>query len=327
MSDNHIIHGADAGELDARFSVERNDNDNLRNVIIESSGGGPSPRNRDYNQALQLILERLASVDAVLLHVEVDSKSTVSLSPEERLIALDGYPIVLSAVDDLEALRKKISGGAQKTGREPGASGGGNPQKRLRLSLEFKKGPAPSVDDLVQIIKYGRQLDHGGSLDYGREIERLSHTSEFAADGSTLLSWGTRARRGQGFQPDQAVRQAVEERAMSAAVQHYTMAQWTTERVEHDNRGYDILCTKGSEQLFVEVKGTSGDGTQVMITKNEAEHAHNHSSQTELFILYDIQINNIEATGKVRIISPWDPIASGTLVPITYFWRLPVESL
>jgi hypothetical protein len=191
----------------------------------------------------------------------------------------------------------------------------------LRLFLEFKNRLAPSVEELVQIIKYG------GSLVYGREIERMSHTSEFAGDDSTLSSWGTRTRRGQGFEGDQALREAVEERAMVAAVQHYKAAQWTVKRVEHDNEGYDILCTKGSEQLFVEVKGTRRDGSQVIITKKEAEHAHDHFKQTELFILYEIQKDNIDGSGKVRTISEWDPLTSGERDVISYVWRLPAEML
>jgi Domain of unknown function (DUF3883) len=324
MSDNHIIHDAEARDLDAQFSVERNNG--LLNVIIESSGGGPSPRNRDYKQGLQLILERLATVDAVLVHIEVDSKTSVNMSAQERTIVLDGYPTrtLLSAVDDFEALRKKITGGAAKTARSPGAGGGGNPAKRLRLFLEFTNRPTPSVDDLLQLIGHGRSPATGRVLEYGHELERHSHTSALAAeDGPTPSLRSTRARIGQGFEGDQAVREAVEERAMVAAEQHYTAAKWTTRRREHDNVGYDILCTKGSEQLFVEVKGTRGDGSQVIITKKEATHAHEHSKQTELFILYEIQIANIEGTGKVRIISGWDPIATGELVPITYFWRLP----
>lgn len=321
MTDQHFIHDAAGKELDARFLVR----DDPLGIVIASSGSGRTSRNRDYDDALLLILERLAAVQAELSRVEVVSNKTVSLSPEERLIALDGYPILLAAVDDLDALRRKISGGAQKTARTPGAaSGGGNPQRRLRLFVEFKKWSAPSAEDLLQIIKYGHSLHHGRTIE---KTERLSQMSEFTGDGSTASSRGTGPRTGQGFQGDQAMRQAVEERAMVAAEQHYAAAQWTTKRRVHDNVGYDILCTKGSEELFVEVKGTIGDGSQVIITRKEAEHAHAHSKQTQLFILYDIQPTNIDGSGTVRIISEWDPLASGSLVPISYFWRLPIESL
>jgi hypothetical protein len=325
MSDNHVIHDAEGKELNARFSAEH-DGSRL-SVVIASSGGGASPSNLDYDEALQLILQRLASVNAELSHVEVDSKQSANLPQKERMIVLDGYPFLLSAVDDLKDLRRKICRGAQKTARRPGATGGGNPRKRLRLFLGFKKSPPPGVDDLVQLIGHGSEIAHGREVVYGREVEQQSRMIEFAADDSTLSSWGTRTRKGQGFEREQAVRQAVEERAMVAAEQHYAAAQWTTERREHDNVGYDILCTKGTERLFVEVKGTRGDGSQVIITKKEAAHAHEYSKQTELFILYQIELDNIEASGKVRIISEWDPIASGSLTPITYFWHIPDEWL
>jgi hypothetical protein len=317
MDDNHIMHDAENEELDARFIVERDDT--LLSVVIAGSVAGPSPSNLDYDQALQLILERLASVDAELSHVEVESKQSVNLSPEQRTILLDGYPPLLSAVDDLRALRRKICSGAAKTARRPGATGGGNPRKRLRLFLAFTKRPTPSVEDLVQLI------GHDHPIVYDSSLEQPPHTSEFDSERSTVLSWSTGARRQQGFDRDQAVREAVNERAMVAAEQHYAMAHWTTTRRDHDNVGYDLLCIKGSEWRFVAVKGTRREGSQVIISEDEARHAHDNSKHTELFVLYEIEIDDIEASGKVRIISEWDPLASGTLAPITYYWRLPLE--
>jgi hypothetical protein len=316
MADNHMIHDAENEELDARFIVERNDG--LLSVVLENSVAGPSPSNLDYDQALQLILERLASVDAELSRIEVDSQRSVNLSLEQRTIALDGYPPLLSAVDDLRALRRKIYSGAATTARRPGATGSGNPRKRLRLFLAFTKRPTPSVEDLVQLIGHDRPIEYDSSL------ERQSHTSELDSERSTVLSWGTHARSQQGFEREQALREAVEERAMIAAEQHYAMAQWATTRREHDNVGYDILCIKGSAWLFVKVKGSRRDGSQVIITESEARHAHDNFEHSELFILSDIQIDDIAASGEVRIISKWDPLASGTLVPITYYWRPPL---
>jgi hypothetical protein len=316
VADDHLIYDAENDELDARFIFERDDN--LLSVVLENSVAGPSPSNLDYDQALQLILERLASVDAELLRIEVDSKQSASLTREQRTIVLDDSPLLLSAVDNLRALRRRICGGAAKTARLPGATGGGNPRKRLRLFLAFTKRPTPSVEDLVQLIGHDRPIVYDSSL------ERQSHASELDSERSTVLSWGTRARKQQGFEREQAVREAVEERAMIAAERHYETAQWATTRREHDNVGYDILCIKGSAWLFVKVKGSRRDGSQVIITENEARHAHDNSEHSELFILSEIQVDDIEASGVVRIISKWDPLASGTLVPITYYWQPPL---
>jgi hypothetical protein len=112
--------------------------------------------------------------------------------------------------------------------------------------------------------------------------------------------------------------------AVVAAEQHYVMAQWATTRRADENVGYDILCIKGSAWLFVDVEGTRRDGAQVIITETEARHAHDNAANTELFILHDIEIDDIEGSGQVRIISEWDPLTSGTLAPITYYWRLPL---
>jgi hypothetical protein len=316
MSDAQVICDSDGNDLDARFFVERRSEQ--LTVIIKSSGGGPTTLNRDYDEALRLIIERLGTVDALLLHVEVDSKDTAGLSAEARTIAIEGYqaPLLLSGVDSHE-LRRMIGAGAAKTARAPNATGGGNRRKRLRLFLAFTKRAAPSVDELTQVIRCG---------DWTEPQSRMDHAAEDRARPSP-----GRRRIGQGFERNPAVRLAVEEYAMVAAEQHYARANWTTQRCEHLNLGYDIVCTNGAEQLFVEVKGTRGDGSRVVITRNEAAYAHANYKRTELFVLYNVHVANPQAMpisctgGESRIISEWDPNARGTLIPKDYYWYLPVD--
>jgi hypothetical protein len=41
--------------------------------------------------------------------------------------------------------------------------------------------------------------------------------------------------------------------------------------VEPDRCGYDLHCTRGKEEIHVEVKGTRGDGRSVLLTAAELE--------------------------------------------------------
>lgn len=319
MSESHLVCDPDGNDLDARFFVERMAED--LTVVIESSGAGATTRNVDYDEGLRLILERLGTVDALLVRVEVDSTRTAGLSTETRTIAIDDFPspVLVSDVDSYK-LRRAISGGAAKTARRPNAQGGGNPRKRLRLFLAFPTRAAPpSVDKLTQVIRHGELAEprpltvHDGAV----------HTQPSAIP--------SRGRTGQGFEANTAVRLAVEEYAMIAAEQYYARANWATKRCAHLNLGYDILCTQAAEQLFVEVKGTRGGGSRVVITTNEARYAHAHPKYTELFILFNIQVATSEGGliictgGEPLVIPEWDPHTYGTLVPKDYYWYIPTN--
>ena len=89
------------------------------------------------------------------------------------------------------------------------------------------------------------------------------------------------------------------------------------------NRPYDLSCTKPTgAELHVEVKGTTGDGSSVLLTHGEVRHAKEYPN-VALYILCGVTLQedgsgNVEAVGaKEKIYCPWD-IATGTLNPIGY---------
>jgi Protein NO VEIN, C-terminal len=74
-----------------------------------------------------------------------------------------------------------------------------------------------------------------------------------------------RRGRGQGFQLDQQAKVAVEAHAMNMAAEFYSTACWDVEDV-HDTESYDLICRRGGEIKHVEVKGTTTDGAEVILT-------------------------------------------------------------
>jgi hypothetical protein len=136
-----------------------------------------------------------------------------------------------------------------------------------------------------------------------------------------------RRGRGQGFQLDQEAKVAVEAHAMNIATEFYG-ADWQVEDV-HGKESYDLVCRRGHEIRHVEVKGTTTDGAEVILTPNEVKHAR-ETKYTALFILSNVIIERADdgaatATGGIQhIYDPWH-IDSGTLTPLGFRYQVPSE--
>jgi hypothetical protein len=138
---------------------------------------------------------------------------------------------------------------------------------------------------------------------------------------------GKVARRGggQGFQLDQDVKVAVEAHAMNAATEFYR-EDWDVEDV-HGSLSFDLICRRDDEVKHVEVKGTTTNGAEVILTPNEVRHAREYP-YTALFILSNIAIeraNDGSVTavgGDQHLFDPW-PIDDGTLTPLGFRYQVP----
>jgi hypothetical protein len=140
---------------------------------------------------------------------------------------------------------------------------------------------------------------------------------------------GKIARRGRGqrFQLDQKAKVAVEAHAMNAATEFYGK-DWYVKDV-HATESYDLICRRGDEVKRVEVKGTTTDGAEVILTPNEVTHARENPC-TALFVLSGITIERAEdgtvtATGgKHCCFDPWR-LDDGTLTPVGFRYQVPAS--
>lgn len=130
---------------------------------------------------------------------------------------------------------------------------------------------------------------------------------------------------GQGFRIDVTIRRAIEQYAMQEAIAYYEEQGWTVKNVS-DRYPYDLLCESHGEILHVEVKGTTSDGSQVILTRNEVEHARNYYPGVALFVLAQIQIeqgSTKDPRGGVKhILDPWN-VDEGTRSPLAFMYTLP----
>ena len=108
---------------------------------------------------------------------------------------------------------------------------------------------------------------------------------------------------------------------MSRAKRHFSKLYSKVEDVSAV-QCYDLRCSApGRPPLKVEVKGTTGEGDTVFLTKNEVALAK--KGGCALFVLHSIKIAKNSATGGTpRIFRPWH-VGRGRLEPMAYSYKVP----
>ena len=115
---------------------------------------------------------------------------------------------------------------------------------------------------------------------------------------------------------------------MNMATEFYAGKGWTVQDV-HRAESYDLLCLRNGEVKHVEVKGTTEDGTMVLLTPNEVRHAR-ENPYAALFVLSNVEVESAEygtinVTGGVRHLNdPWH-IQDGTLIPLGFRYQVPLN--
>lgn len=98
---------------------------------------------------------------------------------------------------------------------------------------------------------------------------------------------------GQGFGLSYEEKKVVENRAMQITYELYKKNGWILTDTSK-SKPYDFLAKKGKEIRYIEVKGTTGIGKSIILTKGEVDHAKKNSSA--LIIISNIKIIKSENT-------------------------------
>ena len=111
---------------------------------------------------------------------------------------------------------------------------------------------------------------------------------------------------GQGFTIDSTTRRIVEETAMVAAKRYFRRSGFRVRDVS-ERKSYDLECRAGSTILRVEVKGTTGEGRKVILTRKEKEFHDRGGRDKVLFVLPQISIvdGKVVRTGDCRVLRPF----------------------
>lgn len=145
---------ADGTALDATF--ELNTVPVFDIIYHHKAGGRGTDRsvNADYHQGLELLLERLAQLQVSILGIAVDSGVARELDPAHRELALD-FPIDLRPGMSSYELRLSITRAQKPVARRADARpGGGNDQKRIRITLT-SDDPLLTYDHLLSVLVDG----------------------------------------------------------------------------------------------------------------------------------------------------------------------------
>jgi hypothetical protein len=199
----------------------------------------------------------------------------------------------------------------------------------------------PGVDPLFQPFDGQRSagmiefepgaLTHGALAAATREASGSALSAEKAPEvleavDAAKISAG-KPPSGQGRRQDAAERRAIELRGMQVAIQHLTQEGWNVEDVSLF-RPYDLHCRRaGVPDLRVEVKGTTGDGSSVLLTPGEVEHARAQFPNVSLMVVSGIQIDHDEDGaplgdgGTLVVVNPWEIDAQGELRPTGFEYK------
>lgn len=288
----------DAGrELDAHIALCAGEEGG--SVTFESQGGG---RNSDYFKGHTLVIARLALLFAKITDALVVSADTKHLVEAKRRFYIDGqsYPFQLSPDIDFEALARKLRRGAAEVGRKHLASGPGNRAKRVQLKFSFNNPGAQSYEGLKRCL-----------------VSPGSRSNDETSENMAALDNMSDAI----FMSDPNLRRAVERRAMEIAID-YLKDKWDSVSDVSVTESFDLLCTAKSSELRVEVKGTTGDGAAVILTRNEVIHAQKNYPNVALYVVSGIRLKVIDGLavasgGDLLRYEPWN-VDIFELVPISF---------
>ncbi|GAA1738400.1 protein NO VEIN domain-containing protein [Nonomuraea bangladeshensis] len=131
-------------------------------------------------------------------------------------------------------------------------------------------------------------------------------------------------RRGQGFAIDQQVKVAVETYAMNEAFIYYSKLGKVTDTSR--TQSFDYAVEIDGVLWHVEVKGTTGDPEEILLTPSEVQHANDYPC-VALFVVSNIAATRdkhgeiITSGGTRTIFHPW-LLDRARLSPIGYRYRL-----
>ena len=292
----------DGAILDATFSILPLEA-GIISLDYESSGGShrgaPSHRNHHYRQGLNVLLQRLQSLNAVIPEIRIETGTARFLPVEKQRIVIPNrpFPVALAAVANMDELRQEISRYGREVGQEAAGSSKGGSSRRLRIFLTG----VPTDQAALEWQLAGR----------GVEVD--------AAAVATVVNMAAgKSRGGQGFLLSQAVRKVIEEYAVGWAIRHYETQGWIVQDVG-TTESFDLRCTRdGMAERHVEVKGTTGIGETVILTRNEVRHAREWCPNVDLFIVTEICVEGRDSD---------KPAACGGQARICNNWQLAQESL
>jgi hypothetical protein len=184
------------------------------------------------------------------------------------------------------------------------------------ITLSVKAGQPQSVVDELAVARAQGGTAHQVTSGQWERLMQEAGLAAWPPDGSADADATEDAveevvhetEQGQGYSLDAAERSLVERRAMEVATRHFPKGGWTVEDVSAAS-SYDLLCWHEDKMLLrrVEVKGATGGGSAVILTRNEVLAARADPEAATLAIVHGRKLDRsraMAAGGVLRIIRP-----------------------
>lgn len=158
-------------KIDSEFFYEIRDQ--LLTFIIEQGGAG---KNKEYAKGVEFVLKYLDSKNVQITGIELERKNENTPRVERRVyIPEHPYPIDIRC-SDIRKLRLAIGRSVAKHRREPGAKGGGNRQKRIRILTDVE---AERSDFVCSDLSRNKISSNNGPLKYEIVPIENAYVSEY----------------------------------------------------------------------------------------------------------------------------------------------------
>ena len=172
---------------------------------------------------------------------------------------------------------------------------------------------------LEPIVRRGKfQLDSFQLIDNQFSLELIKAIGLDEIEVASVSS-------GQGFGLTAAEKKVVELHAVKLAIEHLTMLGYTEIEDVGDKESFDLRALSSEKQINVEVKGSTGAASSVILTKNEVSFQKDAYPLNGLFVVSNIELTRGEKIsaqgGDIQFISPW-LIDESSLNAISYQYQI-----
>lgn len=193
-----------------------------------------------------------------------------------------------------------------------------------RSAVLTKWYPAETVPD--DEVLFNDAIEFAGFLKQIYDAEALglapaSPPPEVLEVETVAAGQPERRGAGQGFGLSTPERRVVEVHAMRRAKAYLEDLHWRVKDVS-TAKPYDFECKRASEEMIVEVKGTTSIGEQIVLTKNEVAVHRARYPYNALIIVHSITLTRSPGNpsadgGELVMLSPWD-IVESQLRPLAF---------
>ncbi|MFJ1932692.1 MrcB family domain-containing protein [Kitasatospora sp. NPDC088160] len=198
------------------------------------------------------------------------------------------------------------------------------------LAIEYQRDRIPDRETLIADVLFMTDLlaeVYKGEANAphipGEAAPEVLEAIEVAAKTAGRRTRSSRSARGQGFRLTVEERRAVELHAVLMATEYFQGQGWEVKDVGA-KESFDLLLSRGGGRLHVEVKGTTSEGGQVVLTRAEVERQRILAPHNALVVVHSIELDRTAkpvtaSGGTLHCTSPWT-IEEADLTVVSYLY-------